>query len=156
MEGEKTNQPPQAAVAQTKQPPSVLSGQMKQPTAGVLGQHDHESPRHLGIVLGVLVVVLVAASGGLYLWWSGVFSDTADEPEAGEASVALPPEAGDSGFNPPAPDLSELSSSDEVNAILLDLEKIDIDSIDDEMRLITLDINKLTEPGSEPAPPATP
>ena len=145
MEGETTNQPPQMPTTQMKQPTQMPIS----PTGSAFGQHDHESPKHLGIVLGILVVVLVAVAGGLYLWWSGVFDVTTDEPEAGEASVVVPPEATDEGYNPPPPDLSGLSSSDEVGAILEDLGKVDIDSIEADLGSIKLDIDKLTEPNSE-------
>ena len=84
MEGETINQPPQ-----------VPTEQMKKPTVSTFGQHDHESPKHLGLVLGILVVVLVAIAGGLYLWWSGVFGgDAYDESGGGASSVVVPPEVG--------------------------------------------------------------
>ena len=75
-----------------------------------------------------------------------MFNNTTDEPETEEASVVVPPEVTDNGDNPLPPNLSGLSSSDDIEAILLDLEKVDIASIEDDLGAIKLDIDKLTEP----------
>ena len=137
------------------QPPQMSADQMKQPTTSAFGQHDHESPSHLGIILGILVVVLISIVGGLYLWGSDMFEN--EPPQASEST------------NPPANpnpvdsiidesvDLSGLSESDDINFILADLETVDLDSIDAELGAVTAALDnlevELPPPGSQEPPP---
>ena len=136
------------------QPPQMPADQMKQPEASTFGQHDHESPSHLGIILGILVVVLISIVGGLYLWGSDMFENEPPTNEPAQPSVNPNPV---DNIVDESVDLSGLSESDEINDILNDLEKVDFDSIDAELGAVTATLDNLEiEPEAavqEPPPP---
>ena len=113
-----------------------MNNQLDQPEGSDFGRHDHESPSHLGLVLGILVVLLVLIAGGMYLWGASLFK--ADPDVANNPGFVTPPETGNNngGGEEEESALSNLESSDEIDFILDDLKKVDIDSIEDELNQI--------------------
>jgi hypothetical protein len=95
------------------------------------------NPNLLAIIIGVLVVVLVAIFGGLYLWGSLISQEVA-EP----APTAVRPTAEEN--NEPESTTAEaevetaaaLSPSDSLSAIAADLENTDLDGLTTELNAI--------------------
>ena len=135
------------------QPPHVNEDELKMPVESVYGNHDHESPSHLGPVLGVLIVILVLILGGLYLWGSTLVNETLPEryaedlpqPRMPSAEIAPEPTPGNADARADVNALETVSTSDEIDAIEADLEATDLDSLDAELDAIDAELEAAVE-----------
>ena len=139
------------------QSPDTPEDQMKQPTnvTSDFGRHDHESPSHLGLSVGILVVLLVLIASGMYLWSSDFFNQIGKGPDVSGTYNKLANTNNQSGADG-GDNLSDLSTSDEIDFILDDLNnKVDIDSVEDELNQIESELFNLwlRENSQEPSPP---
>lgn len=100
-------------------------------------QHDESHQSHLGVILGILVLVLALIFGGLYLWGSLLHEqDTLipavpivnNEPETPRATTD-------------AQILDTESPSDELDAIEADLSSTNLDSLDTDIITIDAELN---------------
>ena len=102
---------------------------MKEPT---VNRFKGKSLSRLTIVLVILLVVLVLIAGGMYFWSSDSSQDygvvKGDNPGYVDGEK-------DEDEQPVVPSI-ELSESDEVTSILNDVERIDVDSFEDELNQI--------------------
>ena len=130
------------------QSPEMPEDQMKQPAEQTsdFGSHDHESPSHLGLIIGILVVLLVLIASGFYLWSSDFFSQVGKGDDPSNNYTRPGNTTSQSDTDPDGDNLSELSTSDEIEFILADLEKVDIDSVEDELNLSLIHISEPTRP----------
>lgn len=99
-----------------------------------------DQPSFIGIILGILIIVLMAVLGGLYLWGAQLQQQlTAPLPEL------TPTRPSDEENNEPESNNAEadvqvlqtLSTSDEISAIEADIESTNLDTLDAE--ITTLD-----------------
>ncbi len=135
-----------------KQPPKVDQNEMKMPTESHFGRHDHESPSHLGPILGVLIVVLVLILGGLYLWGSMLVNQTIPNSYVEDLPAPRVPteikENNDPENANARADLSSLqtvSTSNEIDAIEADIEATDLDTLDAELNAIDAELEAALE-----------
>lgn len=138
--------------------------QMKQPADVIsdFGRHDHESPSHLGLIIGILVVLLVLIGGGFYLWSSNFFNQIGKGPDVSGTYNKLANTNNNQSGADGGDNLSDLSTSDEIDFILDDLNnKVDIDSVEDELNQIESELFNLwlrenSQEPSSPPPPTSP
>ncbi len=138
-------------------PPQMPADQMKQPVASTFGQHDHESPSHLGIVLGILVVVLISIVGGLYLWGSDMVENVLPKKYLPSEQNVKRLSLGSNQIQAinETVDSSGLSES-EIDFILTDLETVALDLIDAELGMVVAVLDNLeaeSDNQEEPPPP---
>ncbi|MFT5036624.1 MAG: hypothetical protein ACI9VM_000186 [Candidatus Azotimanducaceae bacterium] len=110
--------------------------------SAVMPEAAPEKSSILGPILGLLIVVLVLILGGLYLWGNTLKSDTPAPPVAVERPT---PEEN----NEPESENAEaqvqatqaVSTSDELDAIVADLESTDLESLEAEMNAIEAELD---------------
>lgn len=101
-----------------------------------------EAPSHLGVILGILIVVLSLILGGLYLW-STTFQT---QPVAETPIVERPTE--EENNEPESTNaeadvqvLETLSTSDEIAALEADIESTNLDELDAELQAIEAELD---------------
>ncbi|MFT7507007.1 MAG: hypothetical protein ACI92I_000144 [Acidimicrobiales bacterium] len=134
---------------QNSQEPVVTPNEMKMPEEAFGGSSitTEEPTTHLGIILGVLIVLLILILSGLYLWTTTLTSEapivntpvverpTAEEnnePESTKAEAEVET-------------LQAVSTSDEIDAIEADIESTNFDELDAEMEAITAELDAALE-----------
>jgi flagellar basal body-associated protein FliL len=111
--------------------------EMKMPEEQFGGFTQEDKSSHLGVILGVLIVVLMLILGGLYLWSTSlqdempvVVPDT-QRPTAEENNE---PESNNAEADAQA--LETTSTSDEIDAIEADIQSSNIDTVDSDMQAL--------------------
>jgi len=126
------------------QEPVVSDSEMKMPEErfGVTAAEDDQTT-HLGIILGVLIVLLVLILGGLYLWGTTLtttpdvqIAPVAERPTAEENNE---PESTTADAQVQA--LETVSTSNEIEAIEADIESTDLDELDAELEAIDAELD---------------
>lgn len=124
------------------QEPVMADTEMKMPEESYGITHTPDQTRHLGIILGVLIVILMLILGGLYLWGS-----TLQNMEGVETAPAARPTADQN--NEPESTNAEaqvetfqaLSTSNEIDAIQADIESTNFDELDAELNIIDAELD---------------
>ena len=131
-----------------KQPPQIDESEMKMPTESTFGRHDHESPSHLGPILGVLIVLLVLILGGLYLWGSTLMDNAIEEAAVENLPTTRTPteipvnnEPENANARAEVEALETVSTSDEIEAIEADIDATNLDSLDAELDAIDAELD---------------
>ena len=93
--------------------------------------------KHLGLILGVLVIALAFIFGGLFLWGSKLGEETPKIPEQPITNnePETPRAVADQKL------LETTSSSDELDAIDADLSSTNLDSLDTDITAIDAELN---------------
>ena len=135
---------PENQNAQPTQEPVVSDAEMKMPeeSFGATGEGSDKTT-HLGIILGILIVLLVLILGGLYLWGTTLTST----PDVQVAPVAERPTAEEN--NEPESStadaqvqaLETVSTSNEIDAIAADIESTNLDALDAELADIDAELD---------------
>jgi len=129
---------------QTPQEPVVSDEEMKMPEEnfGNTGAPP-ENTSHLGVILGILIVILILILGGLYLWGSTIqkghdveVAPTADRPTAEENNE---PESANAEAD--VETMQALSTSNEIEAIEADIESTNLDQLDAELDAIDAELD---------------
>lgn len=111
--------------------------EMKMPEEQFGGFTQDDKSSHLGVILGVLIVVLMLILGGLYLWSTSlqeqapVITPDVQRPTAEENNE---PESNNAEAD--AQVLETTSPSDEVDAIEADIQSSNIDTVDSDMQAL--------------------
>jgi flagellar basal body-associated protein FliL len=110
---------------------------MKMPEEQFGGFTQEEKSSHLGVILGVLIVVLMLILGGLYLWSTSLQEEQpviAPDTERPTAEENNEPESNNAEADAQA--LETTSTSDEIDAIEADIQSSNIDTVDSDMTAI--------------------
>jgi len=126
------------------QEPVVAEGEMKMPEERFGSTaHTPERTTHLGIILGILIVILVLILGGLYLFGTTLqnsnmdtMNDAATRPTADQNNE---PESTTADAQVQA--LETVSTSNEISAIEADISSTNLDAIDAELNAIDAELN---------------
>jgi uncharacterized protein HemX len=135
MEQEKINE----------QEPTISDSEMKMPEEhfGVTAGKSKDTT-HLGIILGILIVLLVLILGGLYLWGTTLQNipeiqevqrpadEENNEPESTTAEAQVQA-------------LETVSTSNEIDAIEADIESTNLDELDAELEAIDAEMEASEE-----------
>jgi hypothetical protein len=110
-----------------------------------IGRAPEERPHsHIGIIIGILIIVLMLILGGLYLWAEVI--RTAPQvpvvPEATRPTAEENNEPESTNAEAQVETMQALSTSDELTAIRADLESSDVDGLDAELPTIDGIVNK--------------
>ena len=127
----------------TTQEPIISDTEMKMPEEqfGATATPSDRSA-HLGIILGILIVLLIIILGGLYMWGSTLGNTQApdilpyqrptaeenNEPESTNAEADIET-------------FQALSNSTEINAIQADIESTNLDELDTELNAIDAELD---------------
>ena len=115
-------------------PVAVPENELKMPTqTPVSGPEKHS---HLGIMIGILILVLLLILGGLYLWKTTLDKQMEEDMAAMEDETMMDEAEIDEGnmeTTSDPNDLAPVSESDEIDAIEADVEATNIENIDAEM-----------------------
>jgi ABC-type Na+ efflux pump permease subunit len=127
--------------------PVISDTEMKMPEES-FGAASETSDRttHLGIILGILIVLLVLILGGLYLWGSTLqTTPTATVPNIQRPTVEENNEPESTNAEAEVETLGALSTSNEINAIAADIESTNLDDLDAEMEAIEAELDNALE-----------
>ncbi|MFT5849475.1 MAG: hypothetical protein ACI9H6_000283 [Patiriisocius sp.] len=127
---------------ENQQEPIVAPEEMKMPESYSAAPDTEDDTRHLGVILGVLIVILVLILGGLYLWGTSLTApgviETApverptveenNEPESTTAEAQVET-------------MQAVSTSNEIEAIEADIESTDLDALDAELNAIDAELD---------------
>jgi hypothetical protein len=111
--------------------------EMKMPEEQFGGFTQEEKSSHLGVILGVLIVVLMLILGGLYLWSTSLQEEQpviVPDTERPTAEENNEPESNNAEADAQA--LETTSTSDEIDAIEADIQSSNIDTVDSDMTAI--------------------
>lgn len=111
--------------------------EMKMPEEQFGGFTPEDQPSHLGIILGVLIVVLMLILGGLYLWSTSLQEQAPVIPEdtlRPSAEENNEPESNNAEAD--AQTLETVSSSDTIESIEADLQSTNLDTLDADAQAI--------------------
>jgi flagellar basal body-associated protein FliL len=125
------------------QEPIISETEMKMPEenfGAVTPSNDRTT--HLGIILGILIVLLVLILGGLYMWGSTLSTTTSQEvdiytrptPEENNEPESTTAEA-------EVETLGALSNSTDLGAIEADIESTNLDTLDSELNAIDAELD---------------
>ncbi len=108
------------------------------------GVIEHKEPAHLGIILGILIILLMFILGGLYMWGEYLQEQpTAPTvPETSRPTAEENNEPESTNAEAEVETLNALSTSDELTAIEADIESTNLGTLDVPMNSIETLINQ--------------
>jgi len=117
--------------------------EMKMPENSFGTSASEDNTTHLGIILGILIVLLALILGGLYLWGTTL----QDTQEVSTAPVEQNPTVDEN--SEPESDttdvqvqaLESVSASNEIEAIEADIESTNLDELDAELEAIDAELD---------------
>lgn len=112
--------------------------EMKMPEEQFGGFTQEDKSSHLGVILGVLIVVLMLILGGLYLWSASLQEQEQLPivPNSQRPTAEMNNEPESNNAEADAQTLQTMSTSDEVGAIEADLGSTNLDTINSDMNAI--------------------
>ena len=125
------------------QEPVISDTEMKMPeeSFGPSGVQP-EKTTHLGIILGVLIVLLVLILGGLYLWGTTLQGPVEKpEPAATRPTAEENNEPESTTADAQIQALETVSTSNEIEAIEADIESTNLDALDAELNAIDAELD---------------
>ncbi len=96
-----------------------------------------EHPKHVGPILGVLVIILALILGGLYLWGS-MLGESENQARVERVMPNNEPETPRAEADKQI--MGTVSSSDEISAIEADLYSTNLDGLDGELEQIKIEL----------------
>ena len=113
-------------------PVAVPESELKMPNSQTSPEESHA---HLGVILGVLIVILLLILGGLYLWGTTLTQPTEEaSPERPTAEENNEPES--TNAEAEVQTTQAVSTSDEIEAIEADVEATNLEELDAELEAI--------------------
>lgn len=133
---------------QNPQEPVISDVEMKMPEESFGTPVEHsDKTTHLGIILGILIVLLVLILGGLYLW--GATLQNSPAPVQTTPVVRPTPEENNEPESTTADAqvqaLETVSTSNEIEAIQADIESTNLDELDAELDAIDAELDAALE-----------
>jgi ABC-type Na+ efflux pump permease subunit len=129
---------------QTPQEPVISDSEMKMPEERFGATVEpSDKTTHLGIILGILIVLLVLILGGLYIW--GTMLQNSVAPIEKNPAVRPTPEENNEPESPTADAqvqaLETVSTSNEIDALEADIESTNLDALDAELDAIDAELD---------------
>jgi len=129
---------------QNPEEPIISDAEMKMPEENFgTSMETSDTTTHLGIILGILIVLLVLILGGLYLWGSTLqnvpVTPAAPALERPTAEENNEPESTTADAQVQA--LETVSISNEIEAIEADIESTNLDALDAELEAIDAELD---------------
>jgi flagellar basal body-associated protein FliL len=132
----------------TTEEPTVSDSEMKMPEEhfGTTANAD-KNTTHLGIILGILIVLLVLILGGLYLWGTTLqnVSEVQVAPDVERPSAEENNEPESTTADAQVQALETVSTSNEIDAIEADIESTNLDELDAELEAIDAEMEASAE-----------
>ncbi len=126
---------------ENQQEPIIAPDEMKMPE-GYSDPSDAEHTGHLGVILGVLIVILVLILGGLYLWGTTLTTTSAiDTVEVERPTAEENDEPESTNAEAQVETFGAVSTSDEIDAIEADIESTNLDELDAELEAIDAELD---------------
>lgn len=120
--------------------------EMKMPEEQFGEENAKPNTPYLGIVLGILILILLAVLGGLYMWSKVLLQDSKHQPipSISDEVQQTVPESTEPVNDAQQVDeevLPPLSTSDEIGALEADLDNTNLDEIDAELESIEAELD---------------
>ena len=125
------------------QEPVVSETEMKMPEENFGATTEiPDRTTHLGIILGILIVLLVLILGGLYLWGTTLqTTPTSTVPNIERPTAEENNEPESTNAEAEVETLGALSTSNEIDAITADIESTNLDELDAELDAIDTELD---------------
>jgi hypothetical protein len=115
--------------------------ELKMPEESFGGSVAQPHSSHLGIILGILIVVLMLMLGGLYMWGQYIGNEqTLPAPEQQRPTAEENNEPESTNAEAEVETMTALSTSDEIDAIDADIEGTSVDSLDSNIPAIEAEL----------------
>lgn len=117
--------------------------EFKMPEERFGGGVQGEPSSHLGLLLGILILVLMLILGGLYLWSTSLMKAPAEpmsQPEVQRPTAQQNNEPESTNAEADVETTNALSTSDELSAIRADIGGTNLDNLTDEIKPIEAEL----------------